>query len=107
LRDDAHRILKGEQPKVILGVAAADAQERLSLAVKIMAVFEKEVRALTVAQEGERRAYGLSSKQQQEASVTDEATARRRHELINSILSMMHRDRFESADSPDGIGPAP
>ncbi|MFD0463309.1 hypothetical protein ACFQY9_17190 [Microvirga aerilata] len=52
LRDDAHRILKGEQPKSIPDVAVTDAQARLSLAVKVMALFEKEVRALTVAQEG-------------------------------------------------------
>jgi hypothetical protein len=102
LRDDAHRILKGQRPKFIKDVAVEDAQERLSLAVKVMAMFEKEARALTVAQKGERRAYGLSSKAH-EADAANEAKAHRRHDLIDSILSKMHRARFEAADHPDDI----
>jgi hypothetical protein len=102
LRDDAHRILKGQRPKFIKDVAVDNAQERVSLAVKVMAMFEKEARALTVAQEGERRAYGLSSKQHQEPSGEGEAQIRQRCELIDSILSTMHRARFEPADTPDG-----
>ncbi len=107
LRDDAHRILKGEQPKGITDVAVTDVQERLSLAVKVMALFEKEVRALTVVQEGERRAYGLGSKQHQEPSGEGEAHIRQRCELIDSILSSMHHARFEPANTPDGTEPAP
>jgi hypothetical protein len=107
LRDDAHRILKGKQPKSITDVAVTDAQERLLLAVKVMALFEKEVRALTVAQEGERRAYALDFKQHQELSAEGEAQTRQRCELIASILSTMHRARFEPADTPDGTEPAP
>ncbi|MBL0406265.1 hypothetical protein JKG68_20100 [Microvirga aerilata] len=107
LRDDAHRILKGEQPKSIPDVAVTDAQARLSLAVKVMALFEKEVRALTVAQEGERRAYGLGTKPHQEASAEGEAHIRQRCEVIDSILSTIHRARFEPADIPDGVEPAP
>jgi hypothetical protein len=103
LRDDAHRILKGQRPKFIRDVAVEDAQERLSLAAKVMAMFEKEVRALTVAQEGERLAYGLSSKPYEEMDAADKAKADRRHELIGSILSRMHHARFEPADRPDDI----
>jgi hypothetical protein len=57
LRDDAHRILKAELPKLIANVVVNDPQERVSLAMKVIAMFEKEVRALALAQEGERRAY--------------------------------------------------
>jgi hypothetical protein len=103
LRDDAHRILKGQRPKFIKDVVVDDAQERLSLAVRVMAMFEKEIRALTVAQEGERRAYGLSFKPHEEMDAADKAKADRRHELIGSILSRMHRTRFEPADRPDDI----
>jgi hypothetical protein len=98
LRDDAHRILKGQRPKFIKDGVVEDTQERLSLAVRVMAMFEKEVRALTVAQEGEQRAYGLSSNPH-EADAVNEAKAHWTHELIDSMLSKMHRARFGSAAS--------
>jgi hypothetical protein len=105
LRDEAHRVLKGDKTKLLPDTVPDAAQVRMSLAEKLIAMFDKGTRALTIAQEGERRAYGFDYKQQQEASVGDEATARRRRELTGSILLMVHRARFGPAENPDGTEP--
>jgi hypothetical protein len=105
LRDDAFRVLKGEKTKLLPDIAAEDVQVRVSFAEKLIAMAHQSARALTIAQEGERRAYGFDYKQQQEASVEDEATARRRRELTDSILLMVHRARSEPAENPDGTEP--
>ncbi len=46
------------------------------------------------------------SKQHQEPSGEGEAHIRPRTEVIDSILSTIHRARFEPADNPDGPEPA-
>lgn len=98
LRDDAHRILRGQQPQVILDVAVAHAPARLSLALKVVAMFETEVRALTLAQEGGTAGLWVELQATTEASAANEA--------INSMLSLMHQVRFERGDSPDGREPS-
>jgi hypothetical protein len=62
------------------------AEERIDFAAKVTTLHEKRAKALMIAQEGQRRAHGLNYKQQQEAQVVDEAQARRRNELISSLL---------------------
>ena len=47
--------------------------ERLSLSAQLHTMFRTDASALMTAQEGERRAYGVSYKQQQEAGPKDEA----------------------------------
>lgn len=61
-------------------------EERIDYAAKVTTLHEKRAKALMIAQEGQRRAYGLGKKQQQEAQVVDEAQAQRRNELISSLL---------------------
>jgi molecular chaperone GrpE (heat shock protein) len=48
---------------------------------------EKDARSLVTAQEGQKRAEGIDYKQQQGLQAEDEAKARRRAELISSILN--------------------
>lgn len=65
--------------------------QRLSLSAKVHALFERDARALMTAQEGERRAYGICYKQQQEAGPKDEAEVQRKRELTRSIIDIARR----------------
>jgi hypothetical protein len=87
LWEDASRLLKGQKPKLVLGIAVDDGEDRFALAVALITMFEKATKSLMTAQEGERRAYGYDYKQQQAAQAEDEAAARRRAELIRSLLN--------------------
>jgi hypothetical protein len=87
LRDEAFRLLRGEAPALIKGLEIGTAEQRLALSAQLHALFRKDVSALMVAQEGERRAYGICYKQQQEAGPEDEAAARRRREMAASIIN--------------------
>jgi hypothetical protein len=101
LRADAYRILRGETPRSLEAVETSSVLERIDLAKDLLALAEKDAKALMMAQEGERRAHGLDYKQQQEAQQEDEATARRRAELIHSFLNMVDgvKQRAERADA--------
>jgi hypothetical protein len=101
LRADAYRILRGETPWRLEAVEKSSVLERIDLAKDLFALAEKDAKALMMAQEGERRAHGLDYKQQQEAQVVDEATARRRNELISSLLSSIEpiKRRASAADA--------
>jgi hypothetical protein len=101
LWEDASRLLKGQKPKLVLGLAGVDGEDRLALAAALITMFEKATKSVMTAQEGERRAYGYDYKQQQVSQVEDEATARRRAELIRSFLSAGDgvKQRAERADA--------
>jgi hypothetical protein len=86
LRDEAFRLVRGEAPALINDLEISTAEQRLTLSAQVHAMFRRDASALMVAQEGERRAYGVCYKQQQEAGPEDEAAARRRRELAASIL---------------------
>ncbi|KLK90067.1 hypothetical protein AA309_28005 [Microvirga vignae] len=100
LRGDAYRILKGEEPVLLAGLKedGAKVEDRVSLAESLIAMFDRDAKALSMAQEGERRAYGIDYKQQQVTAAQDEASVRRRRELGASILSMV-RDLRRRADA--------
>lgn len=55
LPDEAFRIPCGETPAWLGRMAADSPKARLSLAAKLMSMFERSTRALMVVQEGERR----------------------------------------------------
>lgn len=93
LWDDAFRILRGDKPTLLEDIAFDSLADRVATAAKVMSIFERQTKALMVAQEGERRAYGFDYKQQQETAVEDEATARRRKELFASLLRMVNEVR--------------
>ena len=66
------------------------------------ALYEKRARALMIAQEGERRAYGLDYKQQQATQVVDDVQARRRQELMGSVVDLVSKlKRTGGVDSSD------
>jgi hypothetical protein len=55
-----------------------------------------------IAQEGERRAYGLDYKQQQATQVVDDVQARRRQELMGSVVDLVSKlKRTGGVDSSD------
>jgi hypothetical protein len=81
LRDEAFRALTDPE----IGTMT----QRLALSAKVHALFERDARALKTAQEGERRAYGVCYKQQQEAGPEDEAALQRRRELAASIIDIV------------------
>jgi hypothetical protein len=93
LRDEAFRLLTGEAPALIQGLEIGTMTQRLSLSAQLHAMFRRDVRALMTAQEGERRAYGVCSKQQQEAGPQDEAAVRRRRELAASVINTVRQLR--------------
>jgi hypothetical protein len=101
LRADAYRILRGETPRILQGVEMSGVLERIAIGKDLLTLIEKDAKALMMAQEGERRAHGLDYKQQQEAQTEDEATARRRAELIRSFLNAVDgvNQRAERADA--------
>jgi hypothetical protein len=98
LGDEAFRILQGEEPQVVKGLQLDSAEERIDFAAKVTTLHQKRAKALMIAQEGERRAYGLDYKQQQEAQTEDEVETRRRRELTESIVELVStlRERVEA-----------
>ena len=65
LRADVYRILRGETPRILEAVEMSNILERMDIAKDLLALAEKDAKALMMAQEGERRAHGLDYKQQQ------------------------------------------
>jgi hypothetical protein len=102
LRNDAYRILKGERTTLLRDVGADPMQARVSAAEKLIAMFDKSVRALALAQEGERRAHGFDYRQQQEVRAEDEAAVRRRRELAAAIISHVREAYRRASDRPEG-----
>ena len=106
MREDALRILKGEKPgwlKDLDGDGLTDLKSRVSLTEKLFAIAERDVRALAMAQEGERRAHGFDYKQQQQTTAEDEAGGRARREKIDNILRYVEQAKcmWEVAGRPD------
>lgn len=105
LREDAFRLLKGDDPKMLAKPIVEDVKDetgkvivkgegpltltkRVNIAAKLIAMFEADARAIMTAQEGERRAHGFDYKVQQEGGKQDEDGMRRRRELAGSIIEM-------------------
>jgi hypothetical protein len=102
LGDEVFRILRGEEPQIFKRLHLDSAEERMDFAAKVNTLYEKRAKALMITQEGERRAYGLDYKQQQEAQQEDEAQARRRRELTASVVDLISRlARTRGVDSSD------
>ncbi|MBM6583354.1 hypothetical protein ILT44_24430 [Microvirga sp. BT689] len=102
LRADAYRILRGETPRILEAVEPSNALERTAIAKGLLTLVEKDAKALMMAQEGERRAHGLDYKQQQEAQTEDEAQARRKRELVASVVDFVSRLRsVDGAESSE------
>jgi hypothetical protein len=102
LRADAYRILRGETPRSLEAVEPSSVLERIDLAKDLLALAEKDAKALMMAQEGERRAHGLDYKQQQAAQEVDEAQARRRRELTASIVDLISQLRRTGGGDSSG-----
>ena len=111
LRGDAYRILKGEQPVLLAGFKedGATLEDRLSLAESLFAMVGRDAKALSMAQEGERRAYGIDYKQQQATTAQDEAEVQRRRELASSIIRMVSdlRRMVDASSQPKDTVPSP
>ena len=87
---------------ILEAVETSSALERMDIAKDLLALAEKDAKALMMAQEGERRAHGLDYKQQQEAQTEDEAETRRRQELTGSIVELVSTlRRTGGGDSSD------
>ncbi|WP_457091241.1 hypothetical protein [Microvirga sp. P5_D2] len=81
--------LREEVFRVLIDPEMGTTEQRLSHSARLQALFEKDARALKTAQEGERRAYGICYKQQQEAGPADEAEVQRKRELARSVIDMV------------------
>ena len=107
IRDDAHAVLAGRQTKVLTldyeEVTSMDTRERINLAGKLLAMFEADARALSTAQEGERRSNGMDYKAQAESKQVDEVEARERKALVASLVQLSQtyhaRTRAKDAES--------
>jgi hypothetical protein len=105
IRDDAHAVLSGRQTKVLTldyeEVTTMDARERINLAGKLLAMFEADARALSTAQEGERRSNGMDYKAQAESKQVDEVEARERKALVASLvqLSQTYHERTKAREA--------
>jgi hypothetical protein len=99
LREDAYRLVRGETPQFIKGVLPDDMTARLSIAAQVFAMADKDANSLMRAQEGQRRAYGIDYKQQQENQAADEAKIRRQIELAQSVLAYL--DKGITVNDPD------
>jgi hypothetical protein len=102
IRADAYLILRGQNPKVLADAQKTDGgatmmvrdlefkdmKDRVGFARKLIEIFEADARALSTAQEGERRSNGMDYKAQAEAKV-DESEARERRELIEKLVAMV------------------
>jgi hypothetical protein len=87
LREEAFRILHGETPTFLKGIETGDVKERVWFAAKLIAMYEKGASALTTAQEGERRAYGIDYKQLQETTAKDDAGTQERRETARKVIA--------------------
>jgi hypothetical protein len=105
IRDDAHAVLSGKQTRVLTldyeEVTSMDTRERINLAGKLLAMFEADARALSTAQEGERRSNGMDYKAQAESKQVDEVEARERKALVASLvqLSQTYHERTKAEDA--------
>ncbi|WP_262027093.1 hypothetical protein [Microvirga sp. Mcv34] len=101
LRQDAFRMLRGEPMRFVSNrdvldengdmiekAEALSLTKRITLAHKLMAIFEADARSMMTAQEGERRAHGFDYRTQAEGNRVDEAELRRRRELTDSLAQM-------------------
>jgi hypothetical protein len=88
VRQDAYRILRGEEPQIIKDLATGDVDERLSRAARLLTMVDKDANSLMRAQEGQRRAYGFDYKQQEAETKEDEASRKRREETVDSLLEL-------------------
>jgi hypothetical protein len=102
IRADAHLILRGQNPKVIADAQRTDGgatmmvrdlefkdmKDRVGFARKLIEIFEADARALSTAQEGERRSNGMDYKAQAENKQVDEAEQRERKALIASLVNL-------------------
>lgn len=102
IRADAHLILRGQNPKVIADAQKTDGgatmmvrdlefkdmKDRVGFARKLLEIFEADARALSTAQEGERRSNGMDYKAQAESKQVDEVEARERKALIASLVNL-------------------
>jgi hypothetical protein len=114
IRADAHLILRGQNPKVLADAQKTDGgarmmvrdlefkdmKERVGFARKLIEIFEADARALSTAQEGERRSNGMDYKAQAESKQVDEAEARERKALVASLvqLSQTYHERTRAKD---------
>jgi hypothetical protein len=105
IRDDAHAVLSGRQTRVLTldyeEVTSMDTRERINLAGKLLAMFEADARALSTAQEGERRSNGMDYKAQAESKQVDEVEARERKALVASLvnLSQTYHERTKAEEA--------
>ncbi len=88
VRQDAYRVLRGEEPQTIKDLAMGDVDERVSRAARLLTMVDKDANSLMRAQEGQRRAYGFDYKQQEAETKDDEAARERRRELVLSLLKL-------------------
>ena len=92
LRADAYAVLSGHKPQVITmdyeTATTLEIKDRIHLAGKLMAMFEADARALSTAQEGERRAHGFDYKAQQVTDTRDKAEERERKRLVASLVEL-------------------
>jgi hypothetical protein len=102
IRADAYLILRGQNPKVIADAQKTDGgatmmvrdlefkdlKDRVGFARKLIEIFEADARALSTAQEGERRSNGMDYKAQAENKQVDEAEQRERKALIASLVNL-------------------
>jgi hypothetical protein len=88
VRQDAYRLLRGEEPQIIKDLATGDVDERLSRAARLLTMVDKDTNSLMRAQEGQRRAYGFDYKQQEAETKEDEAALEQRAEMVDSILEL-------------------
>jgi hypothetical protein len=81
-------------------VTSMDTRERINLAGKLLAMFEADARALSTAQEGERRSNGMDYRAQAESKQVDEVEARERKALIASLvnLSQTYHERTKAME---------
>ena len=93
LRGDVYAVLSGQQTKLITmdyeTATALEMKDRIHLAGKLIAMYEADARALSTAQEGERRANGFDYKEQKQADVNDETTEPERKRLLASVVESL------------------
>jgi predicted DNA-binding protein YlxM (UPF0122 family) len=115
VRDDAHRILEGQRPRtiahstvseggaeeIVRALEFKDMKDRVGFARKLIEIFEADARALSTAQEGERRSNGMDYKAQAENKQVDEVEQRERKALIASLvnLSQTYHERTEAKEA--------
>ena len=105
LRADAYAVLSGQRTQVITmdyeTATTLEMKDRINLAGRLIGMYEADARALSTAQEGERRAHGMDYKAQSEAKQADEAEARERKALVASLveLSQTYHERTKAKEA--------